>query len=184
MTKILSRSLAFSLVFAAFGCRSAVEINANNANAAAHRAQPSKTPNTPLKSAQTIPIDVARLAGKSIDEFDRLFEKIAEGKTVEPVGEFRLYKINGQSKGLSVRFYGNRAKSFNLISDDIFETSREALMKLFDIDAGRLTPVKKNSEPLTESYRGTFGGVKFKKVSAKRAGKGKGFIFVLAEVAE
>jgi hypothetical protein len=184
MTKILSLSLASSLVFAAFACQSAGEPNTSNGNAPANSVQPTKTPVLSLKPEQTIPIDIARLAGKSIDEFDRFFEKIAEGKTVEPVGEFRLYKIAGQSKGLSVRFYGNRAKSFNLISDNIFETSKEALMKLFNIDVGSLTPVKKNREPLTESYQGTFGGVKFKKISAKKQADGKGFIFVLAEVSE
>ena len=85
---------------------------------------------------------------------------------------------------MAVRFYGGRAKSFNLILDRPFETSKEALKQIFGIDVGNVAPVKDPKETLSEKYQGTFGGVKFTKVSAKRGENGKGFIFVLAEVAE
>ena len=184
MTKFLGLSFAFFLSFAPFGCQSATETRTEDSDVLVNSTEPSKIPTVSTKPEQTIPIDVAKLANRSIAEFDRTFDKLAEGKTVAPVGEFRLYKIAGQSKGLSVRFYEGRAKSFNLISDDSFPTSKEALKQIFNIDVGNSAPVKSNSEPLTEKYQGVFGGVKFKKVSAKRAGAGKGFIFVLAEAME
>lgn len=182
MTNFTSLSFALCLSLAAVGCQSAIETKPENSNIGSN--QPAGTAKTPPKSARAIPLDVAALANKTLAEFEEIFDKIEEGKTVEPVGEFRLYRIAGQSKGLAVRFYGNRAKSFNLISDNAYPTSKEALKQIFNIDVGSLPPVKRNSEPLTESYQGTFGGVKFKKVSAKREGSGRGFIFVLAEVAE
>jgi hypothetical protein len=184
MIKILSLSFAFFLIFALSGCQSATETKTENSNTSDNADQSSKTPNTPVKSEQTIPVDVAKLANKSIAEFDSIFEKMAEGKTVEPIGEYRLYKIAGLSKGLAVRFYDGRAKSFNLILDKPASTSKEALRRSFGIDVDSFAPVKDAKEPLSERYQGTFGGVKFKKVSAKRAGNGQGFVFVLAEVGE
>lgn len=184
MTKILSLSLAIALVFAAFGCRSAADTSANNLSAPANSSPPSKTPNAPLKSEQTTPIDVAKLAGKPVAELDKSFGAPQESRTIENGGEFRLYKIAGQSKGLAVRFYGGKAKSFNLLLDDPVATSRAALKQIFSIDVGDSVLLKDAKEPLTESYKGTFGGVKFKKVSAKKQESGRGFIFVLAEVAE
>jgi len=184
MTKIFSLSLAFSLVFAAFGCQSADETNTSNANAPANSIQPSKTPNVSLKSEQTIPIDVAKLADKPIAELDKTFGAPQESSAIEKGGEFRLYKIAGQSKGLAVRFYGGKAKSFNLILDKPVSTSKDALKQSFGIDVGNSVSIKDAKEPLTESFRGTFGGIKFKKVSAKKQESGRGFIFVLAEVAE
>jgi hypothetical protein len=184
MTKILSLSLAFSLVFAAFGCRSTTENKVENSNASAISVQPSNTPNILPESARTIPIEVAKLAGKSIAELDNFFGAPQEAETSAGGGAYRLYKIAGQSKGLAVRFYGGRAKSFNLILDKPFATSKESLYQAFKIDVGSSVAIKDAKEPLSERYQGTFGGVKFKKVSAKKQANGKGFIFVLAEVSE
>jgi hypothetical protein len=184
MTKIFSLSLAFSLVFAAFGCRSAPDPTTSNSNFSTASAEPSKTPNVPPSPARTIPVDAAQIAGQSIAELDKAFGAPEESNAIENGGEYRLYKINGQSKGLAVRFYGGRAKSFNLILDKPFATSKEALKQVFNIDVGTSAPLKDAKEPLSERYQGTFGGVKYKKVSAKRQENGKGFIFVLAEVAE
>src|SRR3982750_3860167 len=123
MTKFLSLSFAFFLSFAPLGCQSAAETKTENSDVSVNSTELSKIPTVSTNSTKpepTIPIDVAKLANRSIAEFDRDFDKLAEGKTVAPAGEFRLYKIAGQSKGLSVRFYEGRAKSFNLISDDSF----------------------------------------------------------------
>jgi hypothetical protein len=184
VTKILSLSLAFSLVSSAFGCRSANETRTENSNVSAISVQPSNTPNILPKSVQTIPLDAAKIAGRTTAELDTTFGAPQESRAIENGGEYRLYKISGQTKGLAVRFYGGRAKSFNVILDKPFSTSKEALKQVFNIDVGSSAPLKDAKEPLSEKYQGTFGGVKFKKVSAKRQENGKGFIFVLAEVAE
>jgi hypothetical protein len=182
MIKTFGLSLIFSLVFVALGCERAPETKTENTNVPAGSAPPSKTPDVPLKSEQTIPIDVARLAGKSVAELDNFFGAPPEKSSGN--GAYRLYKIAGQSKGLAVRFYGGRAKNFNLILDQPFRTSKEALKQIFNIDVGNSAPLKDATEPLSEKYQGTFGGVKFKKVSARKQADGDGFIFVLAEVSE
>ena len=184
MTKILSLSLTFSLVFAAFGCQSAGDTKTGNSNISAGSVQSPKALNTPIKAEQTIPIDVSKLAGKSVAELDKIFGAAQEASSAADGGEFRLYKLAGQSKGLAVRFYGGQAKSFNLILDSPLPTSKEALKQAFNIDVGNSAPVKDAKEPLSEKYQGTFGGVKFKKVSAKKQENDRGFIFVLAEVGE
>jgi len=184
MTKFLSSSLVFFLSFAFFGCQKATETKPERSNISVNSVQPSKTPNTPTKAEQTIPIDVPKLAGKSVAELDKFFGTPQEATSVADGGEFRLYKIAGQSKGLAVRFYGGKAKSFNLILDKPFSTSKEALKQVFNIEVGNSAPVKDAKEPLSEKYQGTFGSVKFKKVSAKKQENDGGFIFVLAEVGE
>lgn len=63
-----------------------------------------------------------------------------------------------------------------------FSSSKETLKNAFGIDIGKATPRKDPKEPLSESFQGTFNGVKFSKLSAKKDDQGKGFIFVLAEV--
>lgn len=183
MTNFLSLYFAFFLSFISFGCQNAAENKPENSNVSAISVQPSKTL-TPTKSEQTTPIDVPKFADKSAAELDKIFGAPEESKPIEKGGEYRLYKIKGQSKGLAVRFYGGRAKSFNLILDTPLPTSKAALKEIFGIDVGNSAPIKDAKEPLSEKYQGTFGGVKFTKVSAKKQANGKGFIFVLAEVAE
>src|SRR5215213_6795925 len=117
MTRILGLSCLFFLSIAFFGCRSAVENRIEDSNSSNTAAQSSKTPSVPPKSEQTIPIEVAKLAGQSPAELDKFFGAPQESETSENGGAYRLYKIAGQSKGLAVHFYGGRAKSFNLISD-------------------------------------------------------------------
>jgi hypothetical protein len=172
-----------ALLFAAamlFGCRSAEEIP--NANIPEVRPVPSNTPvfNPPVAAR----VDVPGLVNKTAAEIDRLLNPPEETKPIENNGEYRLYKLAGQPKGLAVRFYGGRAKSFNLILAAPESTSKEALNKFFGIDVGNLRPTKDPKEPLSEKYQGTFGGVRFAKVSAKRENAASGFVFILAEVAK
>jgi len=183
MIKIFGSVSTFFLILISFACQTAPETKTENPVNSNNPAALPKPERSAEKSAPTA-IDVPKLADKSSAELDRMFDKIREGKTVDPVGEFRLYKIAGQPKGLAVRFYGGKAKNFNLILDKSFPTSKEALKQIFNIDVDAAAAVKGDDEPLTEQFRGSFGGVKFRKVSAKREGNGKGFIFVLAEVAE
>jgi hypothetical protein len=184
MTKALSLIFAFVLLPAASGCQKTPETNTEDRKIPVDSVQPSNTPIILPKSEQTIPVDVPKLTDKPAAEFNKYFGAPQESRAVENGGEYRLYKINGQSKGLAVRFYGGKAKSFNLILDKAFPSSKEALKQVFNIDVGSAEPLKDPKEPLSERYQGTFGGVKFKKVSAKKQENGRGFIFVLAEVAE
>lgn len=183
MSKLLKPGLAFFLSLVLWGCQSSPEPRADNAAVPANAVPPVRLEDSPAKPP-AVAIDVPKIADKSVAELDRLFGRPAEVKSIENGGEFRLYNVAGHSKGLAVRFYGGKAKSFNLIADQPFAGSKEALRRIFNLDVGDSAPVKGDNEPLTEQYRGVFGGARFKKVSAKRAGNGKGFIFVLAEVAE
>jgi hypothetical protein len=182
MTKFLSSSFAFFLLFAAFGCQSTTKTE--NSNVVVNPAQPAQTPKTSPKSEPTIPVNVPKLAGKSPAELNEIFGAPQKFSSTVNFNEYRLYKIAGQSKGLAVRFERGKAWSFNLILDSPLPTSKEALKRAFNIDVGNFAPVKDAKEPLSEKYQGTFGGVKFKKVSAKKQENAGGFIFVLAEVGE
>jgi hypothetical protein len=125
---------------------------------------------------------VPRLADRSPAELDAVFGRPTETKALEKGGQYRLYPVAGQPQGLAVRFYGGRAKSFNLLLAVPVSSSKDALKRFFSIDVGRSPPARDPQEPLTEKYAGTFGGVKFAKVSAKRDENGRGYVFVLAEV--
>ncbi len=183
MLKILSLTFTVFLLLASFGCQTATETKTVNQPNSNNSTQPLRAETVAEKNAQTLAVnDVPKLANKSIAELDKSFGKPAESKSVENGGEYRLYKIAGQSKGLAVRFFGGKAKSFNVILDKPIPTSKEALKQTFGIDVGNSAVIKDPKETLSEKYQGTFGGVKFTKVSAKRQDNGNGFIFVLAEV--
>jgi hypothetical protein len=130
-------------------------------------------------------VDVPLLAGKSTFEVDRIMGKPETVKQIKkPAGEYRVYKIPNHPKGLAVRFYGDKATDFNLILSEPLPTSKQSLKEIFGIDVGD-APLKIDSkEPLSEVWRGTFNGVRFEKVYAKRESENGGFIFVLAEVAQ
>jgi hypothetical protein len=167
------------LVSVAVGCRKAEDSKAETATPT-----PTKTITTKVETETpkaTLPIEVAKLIEKSGDELDKIFGKPLEIKPDEEGAEYRLYKIEGEPKGFAVRFYGGKAKSFNMIFAKPISTSKAALQQVFKIDVGNSPLIKNPKEPLTEAYQGTFNGVKFTKVSAKKDGKGNEFIFVLAE---
>lgn len=150
---------------------------------AAEKVQP-KLKESSVDSFQKMPIDVAKLANKTADEIDKILGQAEEIKKIDSPkkGEYRVYKIADEPKGLAIRFYDNRAKSFNLILSNSISTAKESLKKTFAIDVGDRLPTKDKNEPLTETWKGNFGGLKFSKVSAKRESENKGFVFVLAEV--
>ncbi len=144
--------------------------------------QPTQAKTVAPKNETSQMADVAKLANKSPNEFDKIFGKAAETKPIENGGEYRLFKMADYPKGLAIRFFGGKAKSFNLILEESVTTSKEAIKQNFGIDVGNAAPIKDAQEPLSEIFKGTFGNVKFVKVSAKRKESGNGFIFVLAEV--
>ena len=180
MKSFLKLCLAFLLFLFSMSCQTAQETSSENSKNVA--VQPTQAKSDSLKSETISAIEVPKLANKSVGELDKIFGKPKESKPIENGGEYRLYKIANQPKGLAVRFYGGRAKSFNLILEKPLPTSKDALKQTFGIDVGNAAPTKDKNEPLTEIWKGTFGGVKFSKVSAKKQDGGNGFIFVLADV--
>ena len=144
--------------------------------------QPTQAKTDAPKNQTSQMADVAKLANKSPDEFDKIFGKAAETKPIANGGEYRLYKTANYPKGLAIRFFSGKAKSFNLILEEPVTTSKAAIKQNFGIDVGSVAPMKDAQEPLSEIFKGTFGNVKFVKVSAKRKENANGFIFVLAEV--
>lgn len=183
-TKILFFCLLVAtLVFVS--CRTTQQTNVANAPSASQTAQ-SPTITTESESSPKAVVDVARLAGKSTSEVDRILGKpeIAKPITEPVIGEYRVYKIPEHPKGLAVRFYGDKAASFNLILSKPLPTSQQALKEIFGIDVKNQPPKIDPKEPLSEVWQGTFNGVKFVKVYAKRERENGGFIFVLAQVAQ
>jgi len=164
-----------------FGCQKAEE-----AKTETNSATPAKTIERPKVETPKValPFDISKSVNKSSDELDQIFGKPEEIKPTDDGGDYRLYPIANQPKGLAIRLYGGKAKSFNLILNKSFSSSKEAIKQVFGIDVGNSPIIKNPKEPLTEQYRGTFSGVKFSKISAKKDEKGTGFIFVLAEVKE
>ena len=152
--------------------------------------KPSKPSPSQTISVKTIyqktPVDVAKIANKTIGEIDEIFGETIETKeiTVPKKGEYRLYKIADEPKGLAVRFYNGKAKSFNLILTEPVSAAKEAIKQTFAIDVGNKLPVKDKQEPLSEKWSGKFSGVNFSSVYAKRESAKGGFVFVLAEVAD
>lgn len=130
-------------------------------------------------------VNVAALANKSHTEFDQVFGNAAK---VSPVrvnekhmpGEYREYPVAGHPKGLSVRFHKDEAKRFNLLLGAPSRSASEALMSEFVIDVSKLKKAK--GDPLSDTWAGTFDGVKFKTVYAKRGKPGGNFIMLHAEV--
>ena len=175
--------IIFAVLFAV-GCQKAAEVKIP---------EPVGTKKTPaaeqpnLKTSPTdssAEIDVPKLANLSVAEIDKMFGAPAQANDVENGGKYRLYKSAAHQKGLAIRFYDGKAKSFNLILDQPENDSKAAILKNLGIDVGNAKPLTDKTEPLTENFQGTFGGVKFAKVSAKRQETGKGFIFVFAEVGQ
>lgn len=164
-----------------FGCQKVDQVKVETSPA--NSTKTIETPKVETPEAK-LPIDVPGLVNKTEADFEKLFGKPVESGYTLGGGEYRLYKVANVPKGLAVRFYDGKAKNFNLIFDKSIPTSKEALKQVFGIDIGNIPPLKDVKEPLSEKYQGTFGGVKFSKVSAKKDEKGNGFIFVLAEVAK
>lgn len=178
MNLFLKSNLIFGLFLLSISCQTGQEKKVKTS-----APQPTATKTVAPKNALVSTFEVTKLANRSADELDDFFGKPLETKSIERGGEYRLYEIANQPKGLAVRFYGRKAKSFNLILENPVSTSKEALKKFFSIDVGNSAARKDAKEPLSEVYQGTFGGVKFSKISAKKQENGNGFVFILAEAA-
>jgi hypothetical protein len=175
----MKKLFVISLILFAVGCQKPAEIKPQpiqNTDVAVQPTQPK------VESAKvSLPIDLAKIAAKSATESDEIFGTPTK---TENNGNYRLYQISGESKGLAVRFFGGKALNFNIILSKSFATSKEAIKQVFGVDVGNAVAFKNPKEPLSEGFSGTFSGIKFKKLLAKKDDKGQGFIFVLAEIAE
>lgn len=179
----LSFGVIILFVFISSACQKTQEATENKTIAAE---TPKPTQTVSVKSSQQTPVDIAKLADRSAFEVAKILGEPIETKeiTVPKKGEYRFYEIAGEPKGLAIRFYDGRAKNFNLILTEPAATAREALKRTFAIDVGNKPPTKDKQEPLSEKWSGSFGGVKFSSVYAKRESEKGGFVFVLAEIAE
>lgn len=130
-------------------------------------------------------VDVEALANRSAAAFDDLFgepvkiTKIRDQPNLMP-GEFRQYQIEGHPKGLSVRFYKDRAKRFNLLLGSPERSAEESLLKLFKIDVKKMNRV--NGDLLSETWKGRSGKINFETAYAKRDKSGGEFVLLHAEI--
>ena len=130
-------------------------------------------------------VDVIRYANKSTFILDEAFgmplkiTPIKDNPQLMP-GEFREYAIAGHPKNLSVRFYKNKAKRFNLLLGKPEKSSKKALMDIFKINVGEMRQVKSNS--LSETWAGEINGVNFKTAYAKRNNADGDFVMLHAEI--
>lgn len=180
MTKKLKFAAPFFVLPLLFGCQKAED--ANNFNQASLK--PTETIVPKPESASRI--DVPKLAGKTAEELDQVFgkpEKITPATVAKEMpGEYRLYKISGNSKGLSVRFYRGKAVRFNLILEKPFASAQDALRQTFNIDVKNAPPTVEKNEPLSQKWQGGFGGVRFATVYAKKDTANGKFVMVHAEI--
>lgn len=132
-------------------------------------------------------VDVPEMANRTAAEFDAQFgtslkiTPIKDRPALMP-GEYRLYAVAGHPKGLSVRFFRNRAKRFNLLLGTPMNSSADALAKVFKINVASSAP-ENTAEPLSEKWKGRFNGIEFETVYAKRGVVNGDFTMVHAEVA-
>ncbi len=176
----MKKVLILLLLLFIFACQKVEEEKPLPVSAIETKTEPPQIAKIP--SVSQVIVDVPKIANKSPKELDAIFGKPKETKKTAAAGEYRLYNLPNETKGLAVRFLDGRALSFNLILSKPFATSQEALLEGFGINVGNVSPIKNAGEPLSERFQGKFNDVKFEKVSAKRQETGKGFIFVLAEV--
>jgi hypothetical protein len=175
----MKKLFAISLILFAVGCQKTEEIKPQSIQNTQVTVQPAQTK---VESAKIkLPIDLAKFAKKSMSESDEIFGTPTE---IKNDGNYRLYQISGEPKGLAVRFFDGKALNFNMLLSKPVATSKDAIKQVFGVDVGNTVPFKNPKEPLSEGFTGTFGGVKYKKLLAKKDDKGTGFIFVLAEIAE
>jgi len=183
----MDKPLKFAALFYAasvfFGCQKAEESKISDAPVSTPEIVRTSTPKPESKAK----IDVPQLAGKSPEELDKILgkpEKITPATVAkETPGEYRLYKTEGNPKGLSVRFYRGKAVRFNIILEKSFAAAKDALLETFNIDVKNIPPTIEKAEPLSQKWQGEFGGVRFTTVYAKKDKPNGQFVMVHAEIA-
>jgi hypothetical protein len=181
-------NLSFSIILLLFvlACGLAgdekTEVDIKNENTSSPKTTPQKTPET--KKTVKI-VDVPKLADKSPKKFDEIFgepvkvTEIKDNPRLMP-GEFREYRVDGHPKNLSVRFYKNKAKRFNLLLGKSEKSSSNSLKKIFKIDVGGMRRIQ--SDALSETWTGKSGRIDYKTAYAKRSKSGGDFVMLHAEI--
>jgi outer membrane murein-binding lipoprotein Lpp len=177
--------LVFSLAILFAGCESSEGEHKTVANTAVKQEKSdSKTQESTVKQLKT-DVDVIRFANMSASVFDKEFgepvkvTEIKDNPRLMP-GEFREYQVTGHPKNLSVRFYKDKAKRFNLLLGKAEKSSKDALMDIFKIDVGEMRQVKSGS--LSETWAGRANGINFKTAYAKRSKAGEDFVMLHSEI--
>lgn len=179
--------ISLGLILFSLSCQNQTPDISQETNLAAP-IKPTPPKNTTKPAAPEF-VDVPELADKPAEKFDELFGRprettaITDNPALMP-GEYRLYDVAGHPKGLSVRFYRNRAKRFNLLLGTPRESAGDALANIFRIDVSKMQKVRDSGggDALSEKWRGVSGGVEFETAYAKREKPGGNFTMVHAEV--
>ena len=170
--------IIFSVTLFSFACQNSIE----NQPTRVTTENVATTPHLASKETKTS-IDVPKFTNKSAVEIDKILaqpEKVTPAIIAREIpGEYRLYKLAENPKGLSIRFYKDKAVRFNLLLGKPEKSSREALLKYFNIDVAKMTSVK--GESLSETWKGSANGVNFSTAYAKRDKPGGDFVMIHAE---
>ena len=111
----MKKIFVISLLLFAVSCQKSAETKVETVQSTEVTVQPMQTKVDAPKVG--LPIDLAKFASKSATELDSIFGKPMEIKTD---GNYRLYQIIGEPKGLAVRFFGGKALNFNIILSKSF----------------------------------------------------------------
>jgi hypothetical protein len=177
--------IGFCLLFIALGCGNSENEKTKITNGAAKQTPEVQRTREVSESKLKKDVDVIRLANRSASFFDETFgtpEKITpvKGNPKFMPGEYRQYRVKGHPKGLSVRFYKDKAKRFNLLLGKGEKSSKKALQEIFKIDVKNLRRAR--SDSLSETWKGKSGKVNFTTAYAKRNKAGGDFVMLHAEV--
>lgn len=173
--------LVFSCLNIIFGCSRiekktelVIEVEQTNIS-------PEKSQTPELKEV----VDVIQYANKSTFILNEAFgmplkiTPIKDNPRLMP-GEIREYPIGGHPKNLSVRFYKDKAKRFNLLLGKSEKSSQDALLDIFKIDVSEMKRAK--SDSLSETWQGTSKDIKFETAYAKRSIANGDFVMLHAEI--
>lgn len=178
--------ISFGLILFSLSC-GAADSEINKTTDLDPPISPEPTATAADKPASATFVDVPALADKPAAAFDETFgppqkiTEITDNPAMMP-GEYRLYNVAGHPKGLSVRFYKDRAKRFNLLLGEPLASAREALGDVFNIDVKKMPP--DTSEPLSEKWAGELSGIRFITAYAKKEKTSGDFTMVHAEIAD
>ena len=177
--------VAVLTVLLSFGCGSETQNSGDNSELKEDNRSAKVPAKEKPQTATASDVDVIALANKSKKSFDKYFgdavktTKIKDNPKFMP-GEYREYRVKGHPKGLSVRFYRNKAKRFNLLLGSPEKSASAALKTIFKIDVRKMKKIV--GDPLSETWKGKSGSIVFKTAYAKRDKPGGSFIMLHTEV--
>lgn len=183
MKKIFGTGLLLTALCLA-GCQKAENGDVNSNRSAAGNVKIEQP--TPDRNEPQSAVNIYQFAYNSPEDIEEVFGKPLEIKKITDVkaqmpGEYRLYRLNNNDKGLSVRFYRGKAVRFNVFLPQKEASSAKALRETFGVDVGGAPRVP--SEQFVEKWQGNFAGLNFTTIYAmKEKPSDKGFAMVHAEI--